>query len=82
MARGVDGRAVFVDDLDPRDFLGTALRLKSETNHSILAYCLMGNHFHFAIKVGHTPLSQIMHRLLTAYVIGFNARHARVGHLF
>ena len=82
MARGVDGREVFVDDLDRRDFLGTILGLKSQTNCSIIAYCLMGNHFHLAIKVGTTPLSHIMHRLLTAYVIGFNARHAREGHLF
>ncbi len=82
MARGVDGRSIFIDDLDRRDLLGTVLGLKPETDLSILAYCLMGNHFHFALKVGNTPLSQIMQRLLTAYVIGFNARHAREGHLF
>lgn len=82
MARGVDGREVFIDDKDRRDFLTTARRLKAETSCSILAYCLMGNHFHFAIKVENTPLSRIMHRLLTTYVLGFNARHERDGHLF
>ena len=82
MARGVDGREVFVDDMDRRDFLETALRLKTEMPYSILAYCLMGNHFHFAIRVENIPLSRVMHRLLTAYVLGFNVRHAREGHLF
>lgn len=82
MARGVDGREVFVDDQDRRDFLATALRLKAETSYSILAYCLMGNHFHFAIRVENIPLSRVMHRLLTTYVLGFNARHERAGHLF
>jgi REP element-mobilizing transposase RayT len=82
MARGVDGREIFADDLDRRNFMGTVLRLKTETPYSILAYCLMGNHFHFAIKVGASPLSQIMQRLLTSYVIGFNGRHSREGHLF
>ena len=82
MARGVDRREVFLDDLDRHEFLGIVVKLKSETPYSILAYCLMGNHFHFAIKVGAVPLSQIMQRLLTTYVIGFNARHAREGHLF
>jgi REP element-mobilizing transposase RayT len=82
MARGVDGREVFIDDLDRRAFLRTAERLKNETPYTIMAYCLMGNHFHFAIKVESTPLSRIMHRLLTAYVLGFNARHDREGHLF
>ncbi|MDE2509990.1 MAG: transposase, partial [Elusimicrobia bacterium] len=63
-------------------FLRTASRLKSKTPFAILAYCLMGNHFHLAIKVEHTPLNQIMQRLLTTYVTSFNSRHQREGHLF
>jgi REP element-mobilizing transposase RayT len=82
MARGVDGREVFTDDTDRRNFLLAALHVKTETPFSILAYCLMPNHFHFAIRVSQVPLSQIMHRLLTRYVIGFNTRHSRQGHLF
>ena len=82
LARGVDGREIFVDEQDNRDFLRTILEVKSETPFSILAYCLMGNHFHFAIKVGDTGLSRIMQRILTTYVRGFNARHDREGHLF
>ncbi|MFI5346961.1 MAG: REP-associated tyrosine transposase [Elusimicrobiota bacterium] len=81
MARGVDGRDIFVNDEDRHDFMGTLLCLKSQTPFSILAYCLMGNHFHLAIRVEKTSLSDIMHRLLTAYVRRFNARHAREGHL-
>jgi REP element-mobilizing transposase RayT len=82
MARGVDGRDIFIDDHDRRVFLRNILRLKSESPHSILAYCLMGNHFHFAIRVGNIPLSRIMHRLLTAHAVAFNGRHDRQGHLF
>jgi REP element-mobilizing transposase RayT len=82
MARGVDGREVFTDDLDRRFFLETMIRLKSETPFAVLAYCLMPNHFHLAIKVESIPLSRIMHRLLTTYVLAFNSRRAREGHLF
>jgi REP element-mobilizing transposase RayT len=82
MARGVDRRDIFVDDQDRRDFLRTVLEVKCETPFSILAYCLMGNHFHFAMKVENTALSRIMQRILTSYVRGFNARHDREGHLF
>ncbi|MDE2140889.1 MAG: transposase [Elusimicrobia bacterium] len=82
MARGVDGRAIFNDERDRRDFLRIILALQSETHFSILAYCLMGNHFHFALRVGSTPLSRIIQRLLTQYVLGFNQRHEREGHLF
>lgn len=82
MARGVDGREIFTDDLDRQTFLATTSGVKKETSCSILAYCLMGNHFHFALRVGNIPLSQIMHRLLTAYAMAFNFRHDRQGHLF
>lgn len=48
----------------------------------MLAYCLMDNHFHLAIKVAEIPLSKIMHRILTSYAMTFNLRHDRDGHLF
>ena len=82
MARGVEGREIFIDDRDRSSFLEHMLRLRSEMPHSVLAYCLMGNHFHFAIRVGNIPLSRIMHRLLTAHAVAFNARNDRRGHLF
>src|SRR6185503_15252840 len=55
---------------------------KSEMSCTILAYCLMGNHFHLAMRVGNIPLSRIMHRMLTTYAMAFNFRHDRTGHLF
>lgn len=82
MARGVDGRLIFADDHDRRVFLATILRLKSEIPFAIVAYCLMPNHFHFAIKVDDIQLSRIMQRALTTYVLAFNTRHDREGHLF
>lgn len=82
MARGVDGRTIFNDDDDRRNFLRTVIAVKDDARFSLLAYCLMDNHFHFAIKVDAMPLSAVMHRLLTSYVLKFNARHERTGHLF
>lgn len=54
----------------------------AETNTVILAYCLMPNHFHLALKVASVPLGRVMLRLLTSYVKTFNNRHERTGHLF
>ncbi len=82
MARGVDGRDVFIDDHDRHGFLNTLERIKRQTNTVVYAYCLMGNHFHLAIKVGPVELASVMQRLLTCYSITFNNRHARTGHLF
>jgi REP element-mobilizing transposase RayT len=82
MARGVDGREIFADDADRRTFLALTRSVKNEATCSVLAYCLMGNHFHFAIRVGPIPLSRIMQRILTGYAMAFNFRHDRQGHLF
>jgi REP element-mobilizing transposase RayT len=82
MSRGVDGRDVFLDDDDRRFFLSVLSRVESKRDAKIIAYCLMGNHFHLAIRVGRVPLSMIMQRLLTAYCLRFNWRHDRAGHLF
>jgi REP element-mobilizing transposase RayT len=82
MARGVDGCSIYMDDTDRNRFLAALYRVSSESGATLLAYCLMGNHFHLAIKIGRTPLSILMHRILTGYAITFNHRHERTGHLF
>lgn len=82
MARGVDGRAVFVDDRDRTSFLEAMHRIEAEASAEVIAYCLMGNHFHLAIKVESAPLAFIMQRLLSGYCSAFNHRHDRTGHLF
>jgi len=82
MARGVDGRATFIDDHDRLQFLSALNRICSESSAEVYAYCLMGNHFHLAIQVGPIGLPAIMQRLLTSYATAFNSRHCRSGHLF
>ena len=82
MNRGVDGRDTFLDDQDRQYFLDSLSRICRESCAEVLAYCLMGNHFHLAIQVGPLPLSRITHRLLTGYVAAFNVRHDRAGHLY
>lgn len=82
MARGVDGRDIFVDDRDREAFLTELTRAETDTGARVIAHCLMGNHFHLVIQVGRVPLSSIMQRLLTCYALVFNRRHNRTGHLF
>jgi hypothetical protein len=40
------------------------------------------NHFHLLLKTGNLSLAMVMRRLLTGYVVSFNRRHGRSGHLF
>ena len=82
MARGVDGKNIYTDDSDRRIFLSALNRIAGETGATLYAYCLMSNHFHFAIKVDRVPLARIMQRILTSYSITFNQRSGRTGHLF
>ncbi len=82
MARGVERRDIFIDDHDRERFLNGMRRMERESSAQIIAYCLMGNHFHFAIQIGPIPLGRLMQRFLGGYVTGFNSRYERTGHLF
>lgn len=82
MARGVNGCSIYADDFDRRHFLEGMRRMMERTGSEILAYCLMGNHFHLAIRVAKIALSSCMHSLIGGHGTMFNHRHDRTGHLF
>lgn len=82
MARGVDGCAIFTADRERVSFLDDMARVEHDSNARIIAYCLMGNHFHFAIQVGPVKLGTIMQRVMTGHALRFNRNHKRTGHLF
>jgi putative transposase len=42
----------------------------------------MDNHLHLLLRTGTQPLSTSMRKLLTGYVVNYNRRHKRYGHLF
>ncbi len=50
---------------------------------TLVAYCLMPNHFHFLIRQnGDTPVSELLKKLLTSFAKFFNKKHGKVGSLF
>ena len=82
MNRGDRREAIFHDNADRRRFLETLGQACAKTEWLILAYCLMGNHFHLVIE---TPLGNLvegMKWLLGTYTSRFNRRHKLAGHLF
>ncbi len=49
----------------------------------IMAYCVMGNHFHLLLEeIQEGGITRFMRKLGTGYVMYFNNKHARVGSLF
>jgi putative transposase len=82
MVRGIERTAIFVDDRDREDFLSRLEKVCADGAAVVYAWGLMDNHLHLAIHAGDRPLATTMRRLLTGYVVSFNRRHGRAGHLF
>jgi putative transposase len=82
MIRGIERRNIFKNNKDREDFLNRLSNLLPETETACFAWVLMPNHAHFLFRTGKVPLATIMRRLLTGYVVSFNRRYKRHGHLF
>ena len=55
--------------------------MRGQESHC-LCVALLPNHFHLLARTGRQPISKSMRRLLTGYVVNYNLRHKRHGHLF
>jgi REP-associated tyrosine transposase len=82
MGRGIDGIEIFGDRKDRKDFIDRLKNLCESEALCVYAWALMTNHFHLLIRTGNLPLSSSMRKLLTGYVVNYNRRHKRYGHLF
>lgn len=82
VTRGNNRRSIYVDDRDRRFFCQTVTRIAKKYGWTVLAYCLMENHYHLLISVGDKGLAGGMCELNSGYACTFNARHGRVNHLF
>ena len=79
--RGIERRKIFRDHRDREDFLERLGRLLQETQTGCFAWAFLPNHAHFLLRTGAVPLATFMRRLLTGYVVSFNRRYKRHGHL-
>src|SRR4030042_698114 len=82
MGRGIERTNIFRTNQDRDDFLNRLANQCLEGNIVVYAWCLLSNHFHLLVRTGRQPLSRVMKKLLTGYVVNFNLRHKRTGHLF
>jgi REP element-mobilizing transposase RayT len=82
MGRGIERRNIFLNKKDQKDFIDRLAELAVNGSMSIYAWVLLPNHFHLLCKTKNRPLSSSMRKLLTGYVVNFNRRHKRHGHLF
>jgi REP element-mobilizing transposase RayT len=82
MGRGIERRNIFLSDEDRNDFITRLATLAQQGDLDVYAWALLPNHFHLLVKTRNRPLSSSMRKVLTGYVVNFNRRHRRNGHLF
>jgi len=80
--RGNNYQKIFFDEKN-YDFFLTKLLFLFNGKISLIAFCLMPNHYHLLIKIiENYNLSKIMQRFSTSYTKSINKAYNRVGHLF
>src|SRR3989441_6053130 len=81
-ARGNERQKIFRDEKDYAQFIELIEDSEARYQIAVLAFVLMGNHFHLIAQTERANLSRWMHWLMVSYSVYFNWRHHRSGHLF
>jgi REP element-mobilizing transposase RayT/DNA-binding transcriptional regulator YiaG len=82
MLRGNERRNIFHDEEDYQKFIQIINQKKQDEAFRVHAICLMSNHVHMMISEGKEDVAKVMKRITVSYVIYFNRKYQRVGHLF
>ena len=81
-SRGDRREPIYRDDEDRQDHLSVVEQAMGRFDAQVLAYCLMGNHYHLVLHTRQANLSRLMRHINGVYTQRFNRRHRLVGHLF
>ena len=82
MARGDRREPIVLDDNDRECFVVTLGEICAKTGWQVIAWVLMGNHYHWAIRTPEANLVEGMKWFQNTYTRRFNSRHRVWGHLF
>ena len=82
MLRGINRQTIFESDDDYYRFLSTLKQYTDENKFILYAYCLMGNHVHLLIQELEDDISMAVKRVSASYVLWYNRKYERCGHLF
>ena len=82
MNRGIGKEAIFGTPGERNFYKNLAANIFQEYPVDILAYCIMGNHYHFVMKGEPMDFSSALQRTNLSYAMAYNARRDRVGHVF
>jgi REP element-mobilizing transposase RayT len=80
-SRGDRREAIYHDDVDRTTQLEIIGQAMDRFDAQVLAYCLMGNHYHLVLHTRSANLSRLMRHVNGVYTQAYNRRHGLVGHL-
>lgn len=81
--RGAGKGLIFFNSRNYEYLLKLAKRYDKKYGVTLIAYCLMPNHYHFLLRQDfETPLSKFINVLFNAYVQAVNIQQSRKGTLF
>ena len=76
-SRGDRQEPIFEDDDDRLALLNVVAQALSRFDGQMLAYCMMGNHYHFVLHTRKANLSKLMRHINGVYTQTFNRRHVK-----
>jgi len=82
MVRGNNRDRIFYAESDVELFLDVMAEASSRFSVKVLAYCLMPNHYHLALKTPEANLSRTMAWIQTTFSVRYRIKHKRIGHIF
>lgn len=82
MCRCISEVLLFRDDNDKNYYLDLLKKYKEKYQCKLFAYCLMDTHLHLHLDPQGFDLSKFMHSINVSYVIYYNLKYKRHGHLF
>jgi REP element-mobilizing transposase RayT len=80
--RVASGEPVFSEPEEAIEFVEIIRETKTRDGWTVLAWCVMSNHYHLVIRTATVPLWRGMHRLQNLFSRRFNKRHGRTGGLW
>ena len=82
MLRGINRQNIFEDDEDRYKLLEILSYFSSQEKYKVYSYCLMGNHVHLLLQEADDTISNAVKRISSTYVLWYNKKYKRFGHLF
>jgi REP element-mobilizing transposase RayT len=81
--RGAGRQAIFIEERNYIYVLHLLKRVVSECSITVVAYCLLPNHYHWLLRQdGETPAGKVPARVFGSYTQAFNRAYERTGTLF